>query len=559
MSGVNFFLRMRDRVSRVARRVQGRLQRLQGQTERLQARLRGLGGAMPASLGGAAFGALSFFMVRAASDANEMRNQFNTLFEENGVSRVDEVTNKLALLAKEVNRGKTPLMGYASSFQSLGRGLGFTFDEATQMSTELTRLGIDLSSFYNTVGGDAAAMQKLQSGLKGNHEALEGFQVFITQSTLDTRLKAMFGVGVNAASEQQKAMARLQIILESTRKAHGDAARTSGEFANKLRGLKDRALVTAQAYGKVLLPIFSRGIDILESARQRLDGFSKGQKLAALGVAAFVAVGVPMITTLGFMVMAVSALANPISLAVLGVTALAAAVVYAYTRFEWFRNAVNAVANWYLIQWRMMGRSAQFYFQTTVSFLKWFAGFVGNVAALVNNNFQGGLEGLRGYWSSLVTWIPEAFNGALAFLQGLPAEMQRLGGEMIAGLKIGIQNRIGEVRSAVTGIGDEVAGRFRSLLGIQSPSRVFMEYGRMIPAGLERGIEQGIERATLAPRLSAELPNPASKGTAQRGGGSASVVIHVNGAGRPEDTARAVRTELTDLFNSLGLELGVSA
>lgn len=560
MNGVNFFLRMRDRVSRVARRVQGRLGRLERQTQRLQGRLSNLGGGLPMNVGGAAAAALSFGLVKLASDANELDNRFNKLFTDGATSRVNEMTLELKTLGDQVKRGQMDLRGYASKFQSLGQGLGFTFDEATQLSGSLTRLGIDLSSYFNLAGGDAEAVQRLTSGLKGNHEALEAFDVFISGSSLDTRLKTMFGVGTSAATEQQKAMARLAIVMESTNKAHGDAAATAGQFANSYRGLLSQGKDVAASFGQLLLPLFARGLTLLDGFRQRLEGFSKGQKIATLAVAGFVLAGVPMLATLGFMISALGVLVSPIGLAVAGVMALGAAAVYAYNRFEWFKVVVDALARFYLAQWRMIGRAAGFYLETTVTFLRWFASFVYGVGSGLYRGFEGGLGRLRTMWATFASWLPTSFESALTFLRNLPSEMQRMGGEMIAGLKRGIDARIGEVKASITGVGDEITGRFRSLLGIQSPSRVFMSYGRMIPAGLEKGIQKGLGETTLSPQLSAALPNPVQQRSARsRGGGVGAITIHVNGAHRPEETARAVRDELTDLFSSLGLELGVSA
>lgn len=55
-------------------------------------------------------------------------------------------------------------------FMTLGKGFGVASDKAYLMSTNLTQLGYDLSSFFNISVEDS--MQKLQSGLAGELEPL---------------------------------------------------------------------------------------------------------------------------------------------------------------------------------------------------------------------------------------------------------------------------------------------------------------------------------------------------------------------------------------------------
>jgi hypothetical protein len=65
------------------------------------------------------------------------------------------------------------------------------------------------------------------------------YGVIITQTTLDQELMNM-GIekGIQGATEQEKVMARLNIIMNSTEDAQGDAARTADEYANQMRALK---------------------------------------------------------------------------------------------------------------------------------------------------------------------------------------------------------------------------------------------------------------------------------------------------------------------------------
>jgi hypothetical protein len=56
------------------------------------------------------------------------------------------------------------------------------------------------------------------------------------------------------SKEQQKVMARYQLILDMTGDAHGDAARTAGSFTNQMRALKSKAEDLAITVGKEIIP-----------------------------------------------------------------------------------------------------------------------------------------------------------------------------------------------------------------------------------------------------------------------------------------------------------------
>ena len=73
------------------------------------------------------------------------------------------------------------------------------------------------------------------------------------------------------------------------------------------------------------------------------------------------------------------------------------------------------------------------------------------------------------------------------------------GQNIIQGLINGITNAIGGAISAVKNAVSGIIDGAKSLLGIASPSKVFdREIGRMIPAGLGRGVSEN-ERAATRP------------------------------------------------------------
>lgn len=200
-------------------------------------------------LGGAAAGA-GFKLLNMGSDAEEMMAKFGTVFGE----VAGQTQQALDDMAISMNRNRFDLRKFGSEFQDTFVPLGFARDEAAKMSTQLVGLTEDLSSFNNV--SDSQVFQDLQSAIVGNHETMRKYGVIITQAALDQALLNM-GIegGVKAATEQQKVLARMNLIMQGTTDAQGDAVRTAGSWANVMRGLKATISETATAMGTELLPV----------------------------------------------------------------------------------------------------------------------------------------------------------------------------------------------------------------------------------------------------------------------------------------------------------------
>lgn len=107
------------------------------------------------------------------------------------------------------------------------------------------------------------------------------------------------------------------------------------------------------------------------------------------------------------------------------------------------------------------------------------------IAGLFSGNGERMRQGLLQMWSGV--------NGILA---GWPAKMLQAGTDMVAGLVAGIRAKIGDAGKAIAAVGDGVIGKFKNLLGIHSPSRVFAQLGGFTMQGLAVGLQRG-ERGPL--------------------------------------------------------------
>jgi len=120
-------------------------------------------------------------------------------------------------------------------------------------------------------------------------------------------------------------------------------------------------------------------------------------------------------------------------------------------------------------------------------------------------------KALSSAWTSMVTTIGTKIGEAATAVGALPdrvlSALGNLGGllvsagsDLIQGLINGITSRAGEVAAAAKRLADEAANAIRGALGIHSPSRVTIEMGQNIGAGLAMGINDqvaNVEAATI--------------------------------------------------------------
>jgi len=210
----------------------GRFQNLAGKSADA---VRGIGRAifsLPTAITGVVGGIIIKQLTSVASNAEEIGSKFDAVFK-----GLREPARAWAIdFAAAVNRSDTSVEKWLGTLQDTFVPLGFARDEAFSMSKAVTKLAVDLASFNNLPTDEV--LRALQSGIVGNVENFRQFGVIVNQAVLNQELMNM-GIlgGVKAATEQQKAQARMQLLIKGTVDAQGDAIRTAGSWANQMRGL----------------------------------------------------------------------------------------------------------------------------------------------------------------------------------------------------------------------------------------------------------------------------------------------------------------------------------
>ena len=126
----------------------------------------------------------------------------------------------------------------ASLFGDMGTSMGLPTDAAAKMSMSLTGLAGDLASFKNL------SLDEVQTALAGvftgETESLKRLGIVMTETNLDAYALANgFGKTTNEMTQAEKVQLRYAYIMEMTKNAQGDYARTADGTANSIRTFQE--------------------------------------------------------------------------------------------------------------------------------------------------------------------------------------------------------------------------------------------------------------------------------------------------------------------------------
>lgn len=241
--------------------------------------------------------------ISAASDLQESFTKTQQVFGTASESIVKFAEDSGAA----IGLSKKAALDYASTFGLILQAGGATEEASAQMSTALAKLSADLASFFNVDIEEAAL--KLKSGLVGETEPLRAFGVLLSENAVKAKAAAMgFKEAGGQLSEQAKVQARYAIILDQTRKAQGDFARTSDGLANQSRILKAEITNLSAEFGEILLPYVKEAVSWVRDLVQKFKALPPETKRTIVAFGAIAAAAGPLLLLFGSIGNAVSGL-----------------------------------------------------------------------------------------------------------------------------------------------------------------------------------------------------------------------------------------------------------
>lgn len=164
------------------------------------------------------------------------------------------------------------LMNYQATFGQMASSMGVTAETSLKLSQALTEIGGDLASVKNLdfdkVWNDMA------SGLAGMSRTLDKYGVNIRNVNLQQKLYELgIQANITALNQNDKALLRAIILLDSTKYAWGDLATTINQPANQLRLIESNLQNLSRTIGNLFLPAVSNVLPYVNAmviALQRL-------------------------------------------------------------------------------------------------------------------------------------------------------------------------------------------------------------------------------------------------------------------------------------------------
>ena len=211
-----------------------------------------IGKMITAALSVAAITSFAKSCIELGSTLNEVQNVVDVTFNTMSGAVNDFSTNAMT----QFGLSESVTKSYVGTLGAMASSMGFTEQEAYNMSTALTGLTGDVASFYNLSSDEA--FNKLKGVFTGETEAIKSLGVVMTQTALDEyALNNGFGKTTAKMTEQEKAALRYQYVMSNLSKASGDFIRTSDSWANQTKILSLQFDALKASLGQGLINLFT--------------------------------------------------------------------------------------------------------------------------------------------------------------------------------------------------------------------------------------------------------------------------------------------------------------
>lgn len=152
----------------------------------------------------------------------------------------------------------------AGVYYNMASSLGLASNNALVLSKNVVSLAEDMASFYNL--SEEEAFNKIRSGLTGITLPLKELGIVVNDAYVKT-VAYKYGIAAlgTELSEGQKLVARYYAILDQTKNAHGDLARTLDTPLNQMRIFKARVQALGISLGNLLIPMINAVLPYIQA------------------------------------------------------------------------------------------------------------------------------------------------------------------------------------------------------------------------------------------------------------------------------------------------------
>ena len=214
--------------------------------------------------------------LKLAMDAVESEN----LWRESMGNMVNEGNEWASGLRDNLGLNEVELKKNTGMLNTMFDSMGMGTETSFELSTNISKLAYDMASFYNLPIDQA--FEKLRAGMTGESEPLKALGINISENTIKnyayTHSIAEQGAEL---TDQQKILASYYAIMEKTKRAQGDMARTLEDPANAIRVLKAQVEELAVSFGQSLIPELKAFVKSAQGIVKFYNDADNGNKAAA--------------------------------------------------------------------------------------------------------------------------------------------------------------------------------------------------------------------------------------------------------------------------------------
>lgn len=406
----------------------------------------------------------------------------------NKADKIMEVVQRIGALGEVGGFASSSIAAMAASLTSVEPDVAATGiknmilaltkgESATKgQSAAFKKLGLDSVQVSKDMQKDAeATVAKVIEGIQKleKHE-----QVAITNELFGSEalpIVMQYSQGLDTLKKNLNAVSDAKVYAGSMEAEYAARAATT---ANNIQLAKNHMVALGITIGNVLLPgvnsmigSFNGVMSAVQKWSQANPGLSSGLVKIAIGAIAIVgglsALSIGLIAVFGPMMMVGRAFG------VVAMAARAMSMALLTNPITWIVLAIAGAAFLIYKNWAPI------------------SGFFVGIWNTIKTAFNGGIRGIS---ALIVNWSPiglfyMAFAKVLSWFGiDLPAKFTGFGAMILEGLKNGILSKVNAVKDAITGAVSGVIDKARGILGIHSPSRVFMGIGGYTMQGMANGI-----------------------------------------------------------------------
>lgn len=363
-----------------------------------------------------------------------------------------------------------------------------------------------------------------------------------------------------------------------------DAARASEEFNDAMHRMRETVMGAVRELGAELIPLFVDELfpvieesvipairGLIEALVNAVTWFADlpGPVRTLIGVlGGLVAAAGPVLVVVGQITTAIGALIPAISGIAPAIAPLLgpAGIIMALVGLFWvFREEIGEVLYWIGERIVEFVAAVDESFQQMYDYLaeslqryrEWHESLRERIITAIREALQWGVDlvmsfaaGIQGRIEAVVETLQEIYENIRDFFLELPGEAVEWGRDMVRGFVDGIRDLARRPVDAVSDMASSVRDSFAGALGLDSPSKVFEEFGRGVIEGFEQGVA-GIDEvlSMLTGGIEAALPgdmNGARGGTTRN---DIEVHYHVNS----EEVARRANDDLMSKLKERGI------